>query len=139
MSNRDAFLRALAENEDDTVTRLVYADWLDEQGEPEEADRQRRWPASKEWLVRFCQEHNRAPNLTDEWVITYEILVEIAWEGIARAEEDGDEVWVHCMNNLTMCSALHQHRREFWKHWSIVTGIAVPSGVEEKGEFSCGC
>ena len=55
MDQREAFLKALAENEDDTTTRLVYADWLDEQGEHEEADRQRKWPAAKEWLVRFCQ------------------------------------------------------------------------------------
>ena len=58
MSERDAFLKLLAENEDDTTARLVYADWLDEQGEHEEADRQRKWPAAKEWLVKFCQANN---------------------------------------------------------------------------------
>src|SRR5205814_1124014 len=53
MNQRNAFLKALAKNEDDTATRLVYADWLDEHGEHEEADRQRKWPAAKEWLVRL--------------------------------------------------------------------------------------
>jgi uncharacterized protein (TIGR02996 family) len=58
MSDRDAFLRALANDEDDTPTRLVYADWLEERGEHEEADRQRKWPAAKEWLVRLCKYNN---------------------------------------------------------------------------------
>ncbi|HEV3257586.1 MAG TPA: TIGR02996 domain-containing protein, partial [Gemmataceae bacterium] len=34
MNEREAFLKALAENEDDTTTRLVYADWLEERGDP---------------------------------------------------------------------------------------------------------
>jgi uncharacterized protein (TIGR02996 family) len=31
-------LRAIVENPDDTFARLVYADWLDEHGEPEQAE-----------------------------------------------------------------------------------------------------
>ena len=38
MSERNAFLKALEENEDDTLTRLVYADWLDEHGQAERAE-----------------------------------------------------------------------------------------------------
>ena len=73
MNERDAFLEALARNEDDTPTRLVYADWLDEQGEHEEADRQRKWPAAKEWLVRFCRRFNPHPDDEDPdyWDFVY--------------------------------------------------------------------
>ena len=43
MDERQAFLDAIAAGPwDDEVTRLVYADWLDEHGEHEEADRQRK-------------------------------------------------------------------------------------------------
>jgi uncharacterized protein (TIGR02996 family) len=31
--NEDAFLRAIAENQTDNAPRLVYADWLEEQGD----------------------------------------------------------------------------------------------------------
>jgi uncharacterized protein (TIGR02996 family) len=58
MNDREAFLRALKKNEDDTATRIIFADWLDEHGEHEEADRQRQWPAAKGWLVQFCQDNN---------------------------------------------------------------------------------
>ncbi len=51
----DSILKRLIEHEDDTATRLVYADMLDYEGEHEEADRQRKWPAAKQWLVRFSK------------------------------------------------------------------------------------
>ncbi len=34
MSRDDAFLEAIRENPDDDVPRLIYADWLEEQGDP---------------------------------------------------------------------------------------------------------
>jgi uncharacterized protein (TIGR02996 family) len=37
-ADRAAFLRAIAENPDDDLPRLVYADWLDEHGQPERAE-----------------------------------------------------------------------------------------------------
>ncbi len=37
-TDRAAFLRAIADNPDDDLPRLVYADWLDEHGEPERAE-----------------------------------------------------------------------------------------------------
>jgi uncharacterized protein (TIGR02996 family) len=38
MSDRDALLRAICENPDDDAPRLVYADWLDEHGDPRQAE-----------------------------------------------------------------------------------------------------
>jgi uncharacterized protein (TIGR02996 family) len=38
MPDADAFLRAIIDNPDDDTPRLVYADWLDENGDPERAE-----------------------------------------------------------------------------------------------------
>src|SRR5262249_51955042 len=38
MGHDEAFLRAIADAPDDDATRLVYADWLEEQGESPRAD-----------------------------------------------------------------------------------------------------
>lgn len=144
-SERKAFLKALAKNEDDTTTRLVYADWLDERGEHEEADRMRKWPAAKEWLVRFCQENN--PPAADEedpdeeyyeWVITYEELLKLGREAV---EQGGgkDGYWISCGNNMGMSDALGANCKEFWKNWSIVTGIPLPPDIEDNSYFSCAC
>jgi uncharacterized protein (TIGR02996 family) len=139
VNQRNAFLKALAENEDDTPTRLVYADWLDEQGEHEEADRQRKWPAAKEWLVRFCQAHNPGPDDEDpyEWVISYEDLLALGRQAVEEA--DGGGLGFSCGNNMSMCDALRANTREFWRNWSIVTGIPLPPGAVDKSGFRCAC
>jgi uncharacterized protein (TIGR02996 family) len=136
--HRDVFLRALGKNEDDTMTRLVYADWLDEQGEPEEADRQRKWTAAKAWLVKLCQDYNEYPDY--EMFISYPVLIDLAWEAVEEAEIFQEPVRIHCCNNMNMCDALRSNHREFWKNWSIVTGLRAPPDVEDGfGQFSCGC
>ncbi len=66
---RLGFLKALAQNEDETTTRLVYADWLDERGEHEEADRQRKWPVAREWLVQFCVWNSRYEEISGSFVV----------------------------------------------------------------------
>ena len=38
MTDQDALLRAVIENPDDDTPRLVYADWLEENGQPERAE-----------------------------------------------------------------------------------------------------
>ena len=37
MNERDCFIRQICEQPDDDVRRLVFADWLEEHGEPEGA------------------------------------------------------------------------------------------------------
>src|SRR5262245_7718189 len=38
MTDRDALLRAIYETPDDDAPRLIYADWLDENGDPRQAE-----------------------------------------------------------------------------------------------------
>lgn len=139
MNEREGFLKLLAENEDDTTTRLVYADWLDDRGEHEEADRQRKWPAAKEWLVKFCEANNPKPDDEDpyESVISYDDLVERARSAVEHESTWG--IGFSCGNNMSMCDALRSESGEFWKNWSIVTGVPLPPDIEEKSGFSCAC
>lgn len=137
MNERDAFVGHLAANEDDATARLAFVDWLDEHGEHEEADRQRNWPAAKQWLVRLCAENNPPrEDDPDEWFISYPMLLELGLEGAARSDE-----WFgfSCRNNNPMCDALRASSGAFWKNWSVVTGIPLPPDIEERSSFSCGC
>jgi uncharacterized protein (TIGR02996 family) len=138
VNERQAFLDALEANEDDTPTRMVYADWLDDQGEHEEADRQRKWPAAKEWLVRFCAK-NKSESEDDPgaWVISYEELLELGQGALEQADKYG--IAIHCGNNMEMMEALQASCGEFWENFSIVTGIPLPPDVEEKSSFRCAC
>lgn len=84
MNDRDAFLADLAANEDDVALRLVYADWLDERGEHEEADRQRRWPQAKAWFVQFCQENNPTSDDDERVTISYDWLIDEGRQAVER-------------------------------------------------------
>lgn len=137
MNERDAFVKHLAANEDDATARLVFVDWLDEHGEHEEADRHRKWPAAKQWLVRLCEANNPpSEDDPDEWFISYQTLLELGREGTERT---GEWYGFSCANNMSMCDALRENSAEFWKNWSVVTGIPLPPGIEEKSGFGCAC
>lgn len=171
MSEYDEFLEALQKHADDTSLRLVFADWLDERGEHEEADRHRQWPAAREWFVRLCHEHN-PPSEADAELdrISPEQLIEMGQEAIrgilsrgqyslpeqslrqmlvcgwdvlqqARLVEPSEN-WTFSLsfgNNMDLRDAVDENIHEFWKNWSIITGVPLPPGIEEKSRFTCGC
>jgi uncharacterized protein (TIGR02996 family) len=129
VTEREKFLRALAENEDDTTLHLVYADWLEEQNEYEEADRQRKWPAAKQWLLRLCEQENPE---SDPSSCSYEDLIAF---GQRVVTEEGLSVTV----GDHMESAIQGKFEEFFQNWSVVTGIPLPSHLEKKSFFSRCC
>lgn len=131
MNERDCFLKALKENEDDISTRLLYADWLDDQGEHEEADRQRKWPAAKAWLREFCGEE-------DDEADAYYLGVNALIREARRALDDGSLI-VDCGANQAMCDRLRQDCREFWLKVSVVTGLSLPERYAETSRFGCAC
>jgi uncharacterized protein (TIGR02996 family) len=133
-NERRAFLRALAANEDDTTTRLVFADWLDERGEHEEADRMRKWDAAKAWLVGVFEQHNRGDYIGN--LNTYEDLLELARVAVAEADEHG--FGFDCGSNERLCEALRTNAGKFWENWSIVTGIPLPADTGNT-YFGCSC
>jgi uncharacterized protein (TIGR02996 family) len=135
VNEREAFLQLLAKNEDDTTTRLVFADWLDDHGEHEEADRQRKWPAAKAWVVKFFEEHNQGDYYGD--LNTYEELIELGLVAVKEANERG--FGFDCGSNESLCDALRANSAEFWKNWSIVTGIPLPADAEKYSYFGCSC
>lgn len=55
---RESFLEAIKREPKDFGHRYVYADLLDEHGDHEEADRQRRYEASEKWLRGFAKSHD---------------------------------------------------------------------------------
>ena len=58
VDERHDFLKAIDSTPwTDEFPRLVYADWLDERGEHEEADRQRNYVPSRRWLLAFAEKH----------------------------------------------------------------------------------
>ncbi len=66
MTDRDAFLRTIIENPDDDTPRLVFADWLEENGDPERAEfirLQIELMRTLEWEPRFDEIQFRVGDL----------------------------------------------------------------------------
>lgn len=137
MDEADAFLKGLDENEDDDELRMVYADWLEELGEYEEAERQRLWPDAKAWLMNFAAEHpEHQPYEDSDWTPTFGI----SYADLLRLGE-------HCLESDFVSFGADDGLMEdvasvfdeFMKNWSIVTGVPLPDEGLPRPRFKCAC
>jgi uncharacterized protein (TIGR02996 family) len=134
MSQREAFLRAIAANEDDFLVRLVFADWLDDHGEHEEAERQRKLPEAKKWLDNVCKEHNAGCREGQEF--TYDQLLDFGRNASAMAKVNIEVSDIP--NSYNIVTAIRDHIPAFWKNWSIVTGLPLSPNIEQKYYYVSG-
>lgn len=136
---RIAFEQALRQDEDDDITRMVFADWLDEHDMPEEADRMRRWRSSKTWLENWCRSVNYG-NLGDPH--TYEDAVEAGYAAAqGRQYIWGTDAAQDYFFRSDYSSVNQTAIREWLYHWSTVTGVPLDSleHVVENVPFRCAC
>ena len=72
----------------------------------------------------------------DPWEssISYATLLEFG-----RSAVEEDNFFFSCGSNMTMCDELRSNCEDFWKNWSIITGIPVPAKALLETSFSCAC
>lgn len=121
MADREDFLKAFEAEPENYLHRYVFADWLDEHGEHEEADRQRKFEESDRWLRVLAADEG-----TD-----YEAIIGVP-------DESPPPEWLDDL----------EKRRAYCLHYSVVTGVALDpsdfdadpmpylcSGCYEPGDF----
>lgn len=80
MNIQEEFMAKIAENPLDELQRHVYADWLIEHDQPEEAERQRQWVPAEKWLRQYAMYHKHYDAHLGEDKV-YEILIQEAKNG----------------------------------------------------------
>lgn len=102
------FLDSIAATPDDDLPRMVYADYLDERGEVEEANRQREYGPSFRWLCAFAR--------------TYQFAGSGYWEGGVDPKDYGEETIKNTLSPLGQLIHFLDHHRngtEKYLHYDI--------------------
>lgn len=154
---RAAFEKALKQNPLDHETRMVFADFLEENDRPEEANRERAKIIGYKTLQEIADFMNDGPRKSweryktkypDEYsdlpyeeesdrAVTVEVLIE-AGEAMVAGK-------VFCFTRDEDVETLPQKIDEFWEAWSKVTGKEAPAKSDDdswsspRRSFRCAC
>lgn len=147
---REAFLEAIKEDRFNQLTRLVFADWLEENGNDadiEEIQKQRLWTREWQEAEDFLQHYASALCTTPEdeefygtrkHITTLDEVLKVAAAHLRN--RNGSDRWNDYIGiPFQTPDIVYEKRAEFWKHYRIYTrSEEVPEGY--KGTFvSCGC
>jgi uncharacterized protein (TIGR02996 family) len=136
VNDHQAFMAAIQAQPLDNSLRCVFADWLDEPGAVEEANRQRQWVGAYEFLLKnfvdpYGEHLDRGPlshsnvfRVLEEW---REGLVE--YGGICFDMYQAGESTYEDQSAMA----------EFFRCLEIVTGARILPEVREQATFSCSC
>lgn len=146
MSEREAFKKVLKENPLDDAARLVFSDWLEENGFDDEAVRMRQWRAAYDYMVKIaavaggsCVEYVDMDDGSYDTEEVSDYTVEDMIEAGQNYLEHGDFLTQVGHSSLRD----YVDRKEYWKNWEIVTGVTPPKtdkwGYDIGIPFSCSC
>lgn len=142
LSERDNFLQIIKDNPYDTVVRKVYADWLEEHDEPEEADFFRSWTlesrlASEKWLENFVADINEdAYSEEDKGYLSVERLL----EGANKFLDNRPSQYLYGITlPFDTPDIVYMKRKEFWVHYQVVSDRRLEDPNYNEVFIGCAC
>ncbi len=133
----EAFLRAIQKDRYDEDTRRIFADYLDEEGLYDEAEKQRKW--TKEWQ----ESYDWMEWFTRDVVTESDARIASIEEVLQAGRHYVDAKKTSCLSGLGFSAenAMMDEttREQFWKCWEILEGRSCEDAVKLNGPFVCGC
>lgn len=126
LAERTAFEKAIKDNVQDIANHRVFADWLDENDFPEEADFHRKWNVedfkeSEEYLNKIA-----ADTYTYDLMEQIEDCVSYGVTLISFRDDDDPDI-------------LRSEGKVFWGHVANVLGKYLGEDFGEHVSYSCSC
>ncbi|HVK14925.1 MAG TPA: TIGR02996 domain-containing protein [Gemmataceae bacterium] len=147
MSDEAAFLRTILDNPDDDAPRLVYADWLDEQGTPDAAAkavflrttaahaRASGRPAAFKRRLLNKQLHEAAHTLDSGWLAVvsqvpieecFEFSCPKRWEALTATEDPGVRFCDSCQRSVHYSKTMSEARGNAWSGRCVAVQLGLP-------------
>lgn len=144
---REDFLARLKENPYDQVTRLVYANWLEENDFCEEALLQREWNPTKQRMAEKYMGAVANAASGPQWK-TYDenqrsYMSEVVHFDVQRVLNEAAE-FLRTGEPLVFYGSMglqfgESEAQEFWMHFEVLTGIPVPDRFRDLDFTTCSC
>lgn len=147
MNERKAFLDEIEKDPENTSVRPVFADWLEDNDEPELADFMRSWTLEKyregkkylEELAAYIQEQGRGEYeyesySNNHYTFTYKQLMEGLREAVNTHK---DTILFGFQTPNRLCT--NKEMIKMWQAFEMVTSIKVKEGYESNSPFCCAC
>lgn len=136
MDDRATFLAAIEAHPLDNVVRCIYADWLDERGEVEEATRQREWVQAYHYLHKnFVNPYESDAEFGEPRTFEYGMAMIESWQRNIDAHSG------ICFDSDQALENLYdpQEQEAFYRSLEIVTGVKILPEAREQASFRCAC
>ncbi|MCI0462063.1 MAG: TIGR02996 domain-containing protein [Gemmataceae bacterium] len=156
MNDEDAFLQAIRANPNDEQLRLVYADWLEEQGDPRAeylrldaalAAQPYNPTASEQEKIRRVQLRDHLgmlrQSLNGQWLI----LVARSdiencslssqddcprnWDRLSPTSNESIRFCQRCGQNVYYCTSIEQARQEVGRGWRVAVDARLPRSRDD--------
>lgn len=111
----------------DQVTRLVFADWLNEQGRDDEAEVQRSWTKDKQEA--------------DETIASLSLLMDISKRELLAYGEAASNGEGFCFSDDDAPDVMYDEtfKKQFWDAWERLHGTKVEEEYRLANNFRCAC
>lgn len=143
MTDDSDFIRAILARPDDGTLRHVYADWLEERGDPRGEflrldDQQAHAKDAKQFLAQHERLQALRKEIAPSWLaqmsrskielceVPFRFQCPKQWDKLRATDEAGVRFCDACSQNVYYCHTLEEAREHAWRFHCVAVDVGVP-------------